>query len=1484
MKMTSRRHARYLSNDLDDDVTLVFRKPSWQLRASLASVLITPVLYQLYLIMVTIRYILFLQTFSSPPRPACPVVDLSWTGVFPCELGWRGSALVVLILSAVFITCYSLITACLVRWNPRKQWNSTTSGNIYCHNNYKRHSYFLVFDTQEKPIKFQVRAQSSNRPPTLSLYILLLIFRLLLQSGDVEANPGPTFSSILTLDDLNSVYKNLIKAVGNWFNLGLDLGLGFDTLNNISDKHRDNQIRLCEVLAARLKTGPLTYSEICQSLRAPTVERNDVAEAIEEACTVDDTSPGPSKTNTSTMNPEPTSGAGLTETLEASMLDTVIKDGDLIHLATYFDSATLLAAALSLDPHEDGDVKRAENTRVAVHLCLKCWKRRKPKEATFQALLTIVRRLGKEDTATSIEEYSKREPINDDTSPGRQKLSTTTPGPTKSKSDNRSTIQPDEAIGIYRSYLTSIYDTRSLPADDKYPLQCVKDFVNLECADVSKHLSREEIEESWSKIVQGKLDRFPRERITMDQIASKVKGKFSKLVVIKGAPGGGKTTLSWELCRRWANDEVWTDYSLVVLLRLRDENIQEAVELVDLFQCEDTDDSKNIYTIIRKNHGQGILFILEGLDELPPSLREKDSIFMKLITGRLLPASTVLVTTRPWAVCDLPVTCSSRVDQFIEILGFSGEQIKEYIDLMIKNREAPPELREYINSNPHISSAMYNPLHARIVVDVYKKNYHKKSSVFPTTTTELYTAYCQVLIERYLHDKPESDWSDELSELPWSLQVHFDKLCQFAYIGITKEKQQLVFFKEDVVDTNTLGFMNSVHPLHNKSNSSPSYNFLHLTLQEFLAAFYVWKNKTPHEQLILFETNANDGSYKMILLFLAGLTKLNDPWTQCVLPTPYVKGSSKAERMCRFSSDQILWIYESQNVQAMKDLYCNVLYELPLDDWRIDQFALGYVVASAHFKVTLMDMFKFNISYVDRSMMLAGINKVLPSFTLSVRHLKMSTTFKIPSAWHSLTDRILPELESVTISNQRSGYIDDKFVGPEVPCTLKIFDTIELSPNLSVVELDFGISRDTVIRILDILKPKHCLKVLKCARVSPADEELLSDFIAHSSIEMLVIHLVQEPSIINSPIIINTDNGCISIGLNVTELKRNNTKILPHLLSEISFTNNKAKRTFLKTVFSESTTKNLISILSHWKLSLQYLRCSSKFHLTPAQSEQLFSTLLNCPILKELDIQSEIKGQFEYFCTPQHLQSLTLLCPDNVCELLRYLKDNRLHSIKSLKLTCHLDCDFDEAIGEYLQTDTSLEELTLHHVYLKSSLSHLMQGLQVNTSLTKLNISPYINYNEPLDFLYTYSRHSDYDYDFGTFQLNTTLQFIELMFCIQLPGDLLPALEALRENNTVKHLTLCLYVPPISKFKPYTVTTEEAEAVGNVLAKNKTLEVFHLNAEITDYSPIVRGLLENKTLKEFGTSENTKKNIVTCPEYVDVRRRIVFMKKDPFNN
>ncbi len=93
-----------------------------------------------------------------------------------------------------------------------------------------------------------------------------------------------TVGSILILSDLQSVYERVIQAAGNWFNLGLALGLGHGTLKDIKDDYHRNKDCLREMIAARLKTGPLTYSEICSGLRAPTVERNDVAEAIEEQC------------------------------------------------------------------------------------------------------------------------------------------------------------------------------------------------------------------------------------------------------------------------------------------------------------------------------------------------------------------------------------------------------------------------------------------------------------------------------------------------------------------------------------------------------------------------------------------------------------------------------------------------------------------------------------------------------------------------------------------------------------------------------------------------------------------------------------------------------------------------------------------------------------------------------------------------------------------------------------------------------------------------------------------------------------------------------------------------------------------------------------------------------------------------------------------------------------------------------------------------
>ena len=80
--------------------------------------------------------------------------------------------------------------------------------------------------------------------------------------------------------------------------------------------------------------------------------------------------------------------------------------------------------------------------------------------------------------------------------------------------------------------------------------------------------------------------------------------------------------------------------------------------------------SYNIHTLI----------ILEGFDELPDHCRNDQSIFFQLIAGKLLPLATVLVTSRPWATEKICRNYENCIYQHIEILGFSSQQITEYIE------------------------------------------------------------------------------------------------------------------------------------------------------------------------------------------------------------------------------------------------------------------------------------------------------------------------------------------------------------------------------------------------------------------------------------------------------------------------------------------------------------------------------------------------------------------------------------------------------------------------------------------------------------------------------------------------------------------------------------------------------------------------------------------------------------------------------------
>ena len=354
-----------------------------------------------------------------------------------------------------------------------------------------------------------------------------------------------------------------------------------------------------------------------------------------------------------------------------------------------------------------------------------------------------------------------------------------------------------------------------------------------------------------------------RKRISVDKILEAGKSKL-RLVLVEGAPGIGKSTYAWELCRKWEEFSCMQQYSLVVLLRLREERVQKVTSVGQLFCSYESEDKDILVKEVLKCQGKDILFIMDGFDELPRAL-QKESYLLNLIKGEVLPASTVLVTSRPSATAELLTSC--RPQKRVEVLGFTQKSIKAYACSIFSD---PKELEKFmayisISKNPAINSLIYVPLNAAIIVQIFKKH-GSNSSILPHTLTELYTQLCLTVLNRYLKTNKFSFAVNNLDSLPDTLHKQFLSLTAIAFEGIKKEE---VIFRSVSPDLVHFGFLDSVSALY--GGGQVSYNFLHLTIQEFLAAYHI--SQLRGDGLEVFESHGDDKRWNVVWRFVAGLTK-----------------------------------------------------------------------------------------------------------------------------------------------------------------------------------------------------------------------------------------------------------------------------------------------------------------------------------------------------------------------------------------------------------------------------------------------------------------------------------------------------------------------------------------------------------------------------------------------------------------------------------
>ena len=153
------------------------------------------------------------------------------------------------------------------------------------------------------------------------------------------------------------------------------------------------------------------------------------------------------------------------------------------------------------------------------------------------------------------------------------------------------------------------------------------------------------------KTIRGKVDDILLEKspIELEDIFKNIEGE-RKVVLIDGAPGSGKSTLTVHICQQWSRGVLFNEFTVVILVQLRDPKVQNAQSITELLPTKDRVMAKKAAKGITVNEGSGVLWILDGYDELPSHVR-CDFIVSTLIKLKLhqenpLSKTAVIVTSR----------------------------------------------------------------------------------------------------------------------------------------------------------------------------------------------------------------------------------------------------------------------------------------------------------------------------------------------------------------------------------------------------------------------------------------------------------------------------------------------------------------------------------------------------------------------------------------------------------------------------------------------------------------------------------------------------------------------------------------------------------------------------------------------------------------------------------------------------------------------